>query len=56
MKRCKEQNLDLRDITNCLKEEMSKILEIAKWRLQNSIEIDGLFSLQLLAWRIGNRG
>jgi len=39
LKRCKEQNLDLRDISHCLKEEMPNIRGVAKWRLQNGVEI-----------------
>ena len=39
LKRCKEQNLDPRDISNCLKEEMPSIRGVTKWRLQNGVEI-----------------
>jgi len=39
LKRCKEQNLDPRDISHCLKEEMPNIRGVAKWRLQNGVEI-----------------
>ncbi len=39
LKRCKEQNLDPKDISKCLKDEMPKIQGVAKWRLQNGVEI-----------------
>jgi len=55
LKRCIEQNLDPKDITNCLKEEMPKIQGIAKWRLQNGVEIvvDGMGNRLVLITVVG---
>ncbi|OUM89882.1 hypothetical protein [Parageobacillus thermoglucosidasius] len=39
LKRCKEQNLDPKDIRKCLKDEGLMIQGVVKWRLQNGIEI-----------------
>ena len=39
LKRCKEQNLDPKDISKCLKDEGLMIQGVVKWRLQNGIEI-----------------
>jgi len=49
------QNLDPRDITNRLKEEMPKIQGIAKWRLQNGVEIvvDGMGNRLVLITVVG---
>lgn len=55
LKRCKEQNLDPRDITNCLKEEMPNIRGVAEWRLQNGIGIvvDGMENRLVLITVVG---
>ena len=55
LKRCNEQNLDPKDITNRLKEEMPKIQGIAKRRLQNGIEIvvDGMENQLVLITVVG---
>ena len=55
LKRCNEQNLDPKDITNRLKEEMPKIQGIAKWRLQNGVEIvvDGMENRLVLVTVVG---
>jgi len=44
LKRCKKQNLDPRNLTNGLKEEIPNIREVAKRRLQHGVEIvaDGM--------------
>jgi hypothetical protein len=39
LQRCKEQNLDPKDISKCLKDEGLMIQGVVKWRLQNGIEI-----------------
>ena len=55
LKRCKEQNLDRKDIINCLQEEMPNIRGVAKWRLQNGIEIvvDGMENRLILITVVG---
>jgi len=55
LKRCKEQNLDPKDISKCLKDEMPKIQGVAKWRLQNGVEIvvDGVGNRLVLITVVG---
>lgn len=55
LKRCKEQNLDPKDIRKCLKDEGLMIQGVVKWRLQNGIEIvvDGMGNRLVLITVVG---